>query len=232
MEGLSGDAQLIFYRPGGGYNKYPEGTAKRVYGDRAIMFQMHYSLTGRPETDRSSAGFWLAQEPPRHQVLTVGAGEKGGSGPVRIVENAEQLGTSPFATTATSPRIPPHADDFKVTGIWPIVDDVTIYGVWPHMHFRGKDMTYIISYPDGTEETMLSVPNFDFNWQMEYDFVEPLKVPAGSTVKTVGHYDNSVLNRYNPSPDQEVHWSEQSWDEMFFIFTKYTVDKNELSLED
>ena len=58
------------------------------------------------------------------------------------------------------------------------------------------------------------------------------KVPAGSTVKTVGHYDNSVLNRYNPSPDQEVHWSEQSWDEMFFIFTKYTVDKNELSLED
>ena len=232
MEGLSGDAQLIFYRPGGGYNKYPEGTAKRVYGDRAIMFQMHYSLTGRPETDRSSAGFWLAQEPPRHQVLTVGAGEKGGSGPVRIVENAEQLGTSPFATTATSPRIPPHADDFKVTGIWPIVDDVTIYVVWPHMHFRGKDMTYIISYPDGTEETMLSVPNFDFNWQMEYDFVEPLKVPAGSTVKTVGHYDNSVLNRYNPSPDQEVHWSEQSWDEMFFIFTKYTVDKNELSLED
>ena len=57
-------------------------------------------------------------------------------------------------------------------------------------------------------------------------------MPAGSTVKTVGHYDNSVLNRYNPSPDQEVHWSEQSWDEMFFIFTKYTVDKNELSLED
>jgi mono/diheme cytochrome c family protein len=231
MEGLSSDAQLIFYRPGGGYNRYPEGTAKRVYGDRPLMFQMHYTLTGKPETDRSSAGFWFAKEPPHHQVLTVGAGKLGGSGSVRIVENTEQLGTSPFATTADSPRIPANADDFKVTGIWPIVDDVTIYGVWPHMHFRGKDMTYIISYPDGTEETMLSVPNYDFNWQMEYDFVEPLKVPAGSTIKTVGHYDNSVRNRYNPSPDQEVHWSEQSWDEMFFIFTKYTVDKNDLSLE-
>ena len=31
------------------------------------------------------------------------------------------------------------------------------------MHFRGKDMTFIVSYPDGTEETILSVPNYDFN---------------------------------------------------------------------
>ena len=56
-------------------------------------------------------------------------------------------------------------------------------------------------------------------------------MPAGSTLKTIGHFDNSVKNRYNPSPDQEVHWGLQSWDEMFVIFTKYTVDKNDLSLE-
>ena len=231
LNGLTGDAQLIFYRPGGGYNKYPEGTAKRVYGDRHLMFNMHYALTGRPEIDRSSAGFWFSKEPPHHQVLTVGSGELGGSGTVRIVENTEQFGAAAFAKVATSPRIPPHADDFKVTGIWPVTDDVTIYGVWPHMHFRGKDMTYVISYPDGTEQTVLNVPNYDFNWQLEYDFVEPLKVPAGSTIKTIGHFDNSVKNRYNPSPDAEVHWGLQSWDEMFFIFTKFTVDKNVLSLE-
>ncbi len=99
------------------------------------------------------------------------------------------------------------------------------------MHFRGKDMTYIATYPDGTEQTILSVPNYDFNWQLEYDFVEPLKVPAGSTLKTIGHYDNSVKNRYNPSPDQEVQWGEQSWDEMFVIFTKFSVDKDDLRLE-
>ena len=132
---------------------------------------------------------------------------------------------------AEVPVIPPNVDDFKVTGIWPVTDDVTIYGVWPHMHFRGKDMTYVISYPDGTEETMLNVPNYDFNWQLEYDFVEPLKVPAGSTIKTIGHYDNSVKNRYNPGPDKEVYWGEQSWDEMFMIFTKYSIDKNDLRLE-
>lgn len=231
MNGFPRDAQLIFYRPGGGYNRFPEGTAKRVYGDRHLMFQMHYQLTGRPETDRSYAGFWYSKEKPHHQVLTVGAGENGGTGPVRIVEDVEQLELAAGSGLARTPNIPPHADDFKITGIWPVVDDVTIYGVWPHMHFRGKDMTYIISYPDGTEQTLLSVPNYDFNWQLEYDFVEPLKVPAGSTIKTIGHFDNSLRNRYNPSPDQEVYWGEQSWDEMFFIFTKYSVDKHDLRLE-
>ncbi len=223
------DAQLIFYRPGGGYNKYPEGTGNRVYADRLLMFNIHYALTGRPETDRSSGGLWFSREPPHHQVLTVG-GRHAGTGQVRIVENTEQLGTARTGM-ATIPRIPANAGDFKVTGIWPITDDVTIYGAWPHMHFRGKDMTYIVTYPDGAEETILSVPNYDFNWQLEYDFVEPLKVPAGSTLKTIGHYDNSVKNRYNPSPDQEVHWGEQSWDEMFIIFTKYSVDRNDLRPE-
>ena len=80
---------------------------------------------------------------------------------------------------AKTPRIPANAGDFKVTGIWPITDDVTIYGAWPHMHFRGKDMTYIVTYPDGSEETVLHVPNYDFNWQLEYDFVEPPEGAGG-----------------------------------------------------
>ena len=162
-------------------------------------------------------------------MITAGAGENGGSGSVRIVENVEQIAVIPGARAVQSPVIPPHDGDFKVSGIWAITNDITLYGVWPHMHFRGKDMTYVVSYPDGTEETVLNVPNFDFNWQMEYDFVEPLKVPAGSTIKTVGHFDNSVKNRYNPSPDQEVAWGEQSWDEMFFMFAKYSIDKNILN---
>ena len=224
----------MFYTPGRGFNKYPEGTAKRVHADRYIMFNSHYTLTGRPEVDNSKAGFWFSKEQPHHQVLTVHTGRGGGTGRVRIVEGTEQLAgprNSGTHHSVTMPVIPPNVDDFKVTGIWPVIDDVTIYGVWPHMHFRGKDMTYIISYPDGTEVTMLNVPNYDFNWQLEYDFVEPLKVPAGSTIKTVGHYDNSIKNRYNPAPDKEVYWGDQSWDEMFQIFTKYSIDKLDLRLE-
>ena len=42
--------------------------------------------------------------------------------------------------------------------------------------------------------------------------------------RAVGYYDNSVKNRYNPSPDKEVYWAEQSWDEMFNPFFEYGVE--------
>ena len=130
------DSQLVFYTPGRGFNKYPEGTAKRVHADRYIMFNSHYTLTGRPEVDNSKAGFWFSKEQPHHQVLTVSSGSGGGTGPVRIVEGTEQLVTDQEGRGLTTmPVIPPHVEDFRVTGIWPVTDDVTIYGVWPHMHF-------------------------------------------------------------------------------------------------
>ena len=80
------DQLLLFYAPGSGFAKYPEGTGKRVYGDRYIVFDNHYTLTGRPEKDRSMGGFWFTKEKPTHQVITTS-----GSGRVRIIENTEQL---------------------------------------------------------------------------------------------------------------------------------------------
>ena len=126
------------------------------------------------------------------------------------------------------PRIPviPAGDpDWAITGITAFQDDVTLYILWPHMHLRGKDMTFVVTYPDGREEVILHVPNYDFNWQLPYELDAPLRIPAGSTMKTIGHFDNSIQNRYNPAPDKEVYWDEQSWDEMFNGRIDYTVDK-------
>ena len=50
----------------------------------------------------------------------------------------------------------------------------------PHMHVRGKDMTYIAHYPDGTTETLLSVPKYDFNWQITYELATPKVLPKGT----------------------------------------------------
>ena len=98
------------------------------------------------------------------------------------------------------------------------------------MHTRGKEMTYLLTYPDGREEVLLSVPNYDFNWQIFYELKEPLKIPAGSTIKTIGSYDNSPANKWNPAPQKEVYWSEQSWDEMYSGFIDISVDKRDLRL--
>ena len=133
---------------------------------------------------------------------------------------------------ARIPVIPPHDPDWSITAITAFKDDVTVYYLYPHMHLRGKDMTFVATYPDGREEVVLHVPNYDFNWQFQYELAEPLKLPAGSTIKTIGHFDNSVRNRYNPAPDKEVYWAEQSWDEMFNGRIDFSVDKLDLRLEE
>jgi hypothetical protein len=99
------------------------------------------------------------------------------------------------------------------------------------MHTRGKEMTYVLTYPDGREQVLLSVPNYDFNWQIFYELKEPLKVPAGSTIKIVGSYDNSAANKWNPAPHKEVYWSEQNWDEMYAGFLEISIDKMDLRLK-
>jgi hypothetical protein len=97
------------------------------------------------------------------------------------------------------------------------------------MHLRGRDLKWVVTWPDGHEETLLSVPNYDFNWQLQYELVAPVKLPAGSKIAAIAHFDNSVKNKYNPSPEKEVYWAEQSWDEMFSPFIEYTVDSLDLA---
>ena len=93
------------------------------------------------------------------------------------------------------------------------------------MHLRGKDMTFSVTYPDGREEILLSVPQYSFNWQVIYAFDEPIKLPAGSMLRAVAHYDNSAKNKFNPAPDQELPWGGQSWHEMYFPYFDLAVTK-------
>jgi hypothetical protein len=99
--------------------------------------------------------------------------------------------------------------------------DAVVLSLLPHMHFRGKSFQFRAVYPDGRSEVLLSVPRYDFNWQHTYVLKEPLRVPAGTRIECVAHYDNSSGNPYNPDPDKEVRWGEQSWEEMMLGVVGY-----------
>ena len=103
------------------------------------------------------------------------------------------------------------------------LEDAELVNMFPHMHVRGKDMTYQLTYPDGRTETILSVPHYDFNWQLGYDVAQPIKIPKGTRMKVTAHFDNSANNKFNPDPTKEVHWGEQTWEEMMIGFFTYTV---------
>ena len=84
-------------------------------------------------------------------------------------------------------------------------------------------MRYSAIWPDGTRSVLLSVPNYDFNWQMKYSLREPLLLPAGTRILVEGSFDNSSLNLANPDPNREVVWGNESWDEMFIGYFNYSL---------
>jgi hypothetical protein len=224
----AGAFKLIGQAPGKGYERHFAGTAKRVSPGMYFQFNMHYQPTGRPEKDRSMLGLWFAKVPVTREVLTKGVIDTvfvGGKdiGETRLVNGRE------VKTRGKIPNIPPNVDNWEIAGEMTVKQDITIYAFAPHMHLRGKDIKYILVWPDGRKQTLLNVPKFDFNWQLHYELEQPLKVPAGSKMVAIAHYDNSLKNRYNPAPQKEVYWSEQSWDEMFIPWFEYTVDAADLT---
>ena len=93
----------------------------------------------------------------------------------------------------------------------------------PHMHLRGKDMDIRVEYPTGESEMLVSVPRFDFNWQMVYYEAKPRLLPKGTKIKLDAHWDNSANNRMNPDPKATIKWGDQSWDEMIFAWIGVVV---------
>ncbi len=231
---LAGADKIISYVPGRGYERYPDGYAKRVPAGKYVRWVMHYNPTGQPETDRSKLGLWWAKGPVRQEVLNLQAGDpvpgSGGRG-LYFAQGKEVLYESDDTTgrRGKTPVIPPYIADFKMMGITPVNEPITLYALTPHMHLRGKSMKWWVTYPDGREEVILDVPNFDFNWQIQYELATPLKIPAGSKITNVAIYDNSINNKWNPAPEKEVYWSEQSWDEMYQPTTQFSVDSQDLT---
>ena len=132
--------------------------------------------------------------------------------PVRFRDSATGLAVQPrFVIPAGDPNA-------EVKAVAEIRQDTLLTSLTPHMHVRGKDMTYIAHLPDGTSETLLSVPKYDFNWQHEYVFATPLILPAGTKLNAKAWYDNSAANKSNPDPKKDVWWGDQTWEEMMIGF--------------
>lgn len=221
------------YIPGVGADVARPGQAREIRGDlfKYIVWNLHYQATGEPETARPSIGVWWAPKQEKNTVVrSLGMRESTSEGRQLVApppgtisrdDAPQQVGQGLNPLLAP---IPPNDPNWTVTGIGAFQNDSTIQSLFLHMHVRGKDVTFVLTYPDGREEILLRVPNYKFDWQFEYQLATPLKVPAGSTVKAIARYDNSPANKLNPAPHKEVYWSEQSWDDMFLLSVKYTQD--------
>lgn len=197
----------IIVRPYGGIapgnipKTYRDGYSEKAKAGQDVTWNMHYHKEPGPGTgmwDQSSLGvvFYPEGYEPEHVLNTVPLG--------------------PFGF-----EIPPHAKDYAASAEYTFPKDALISRMMPHMHYRGTKVLYELSYPDGESETLLSVPEYDFNWQTIYRFKEPKQVPAGTTVKLTGWWDNSEDNPFNPDPNRAITWGEATHEEMLFGWLTY-----------
>jgi hypothetical protein len=188
------DEELIAgFLPGDSAHSLESGRARLLKAGADLVLMMHYTTNGKATTDRSRVGIIFAKEPPRQRARRY------------IIENFRF-------------RIPPNDPNFKVTSRVFLDSDVILLSLTPHMHFRGKSFTYRAVYPNGRTETLLDVPRYNFNWQLTYELTRPLTLPKGTQIVCTAYYDNSRNNPFNPDPQREVPWGEQTSDEMMSAF--------------
>jgi peroxiredoxin len=181
-----------------------EGMAKRVPAGSRLLFQIHYTPNGTPQMDQSSVGLVFADpKTVKKEVST---------------------------EMAVNPKfvIPPHADNHRVDAQATFDQDILLLSMTPHTHLRGKAFKYEAIYPDGSQEILVDVPHYDFNWQNTYILTKPKLLPKGTQIHCVAYYDNSTKNRSNPDPNATVRWGDQTWEEMMIGYFNMTPAKQDL----
>lgn len=202
------DAEFITgYVPGGEAMMLDAHQGFKIRKGARLVLQIHYVTTGEEATDQTQIGFVFPKERVKKEVKHF------------------RVTTGNFAITPFAPHHP-------VEATRQLAGNATGIGMFSHMHLRGKDMIFEAIYPDGKSEPILAIPNYNFDWQMNYRWApDTKKFPAGTKIRCVAHYDNSPFNPYNPDPSATVKEGDQTYEEMMFGFFFYTLDDELLDLE-
>ena len=178
--------------------------AYKIPGGSSLVLQIHYTTTGKEEQSLISVGFRYPQK-----------------GVDKITHHL-----------LLDPRdiaIPPGDPMWRLSAAQTIPASVTLLGMFAHLHVRGRDMTFIAETAGGQRETLLQIPNYNFDWQLAYECRN--RLPAGTKIEAIAHFDNSKFNVYNPDPDRKVPYGAQTYDEMFNGFVFWTNDDENLKLK-
>lgn len=183
---------LVGFVPGTRVSPFPDGMAKRLPAGSELVFQVHYTPIGTEQLDQSHLGLVFVDDPSEltHEVQTTSV--------VDFLFNIPPFEPNHPSTATLQTPLP----------------DCELLALSPHMHLRGKSFRFTAIYPDGQRQILLDVPNYDFNWQTDYQLTERLRLPAGTQILGEATFDNSEDNLNNPDPSKWVSFGEQTWDEM------------------
>ena len=187
------------YVPGQLPIQFDSKRAQRVPAGSKLVFQQHYTPNGSPESDTTRIGLvFMDKSEVKEELYTIALINQD----FEILPNQEDA-----VVKKTFNSLPPGGKLISIS---------------PHMHYRGKSFMATLKKTSGESETVLSVPNYDFNWQHIYEFRKPLDLSNIEAIQMEVHFDNSKNNPFNPNPEEYVVWGDQTWEEMAVGFFNVT----------
>ncbi|MCC6235176.1 MAG: tetratricopeptide repeat protein [Verrucomicrobiales bacterium] len=178
------------WQPGAAPRRIPEGLAWTLLPGSDLVIQMHLQPLGRIETIESEIGFYFTDQAPTQQ-------------PVKIALNNFDIDLPPGSMSNVV------RDSFTLPG------QADLLGLLPHTHYLGRRIESIAHLPDGTQRPLFLIPDWDFNWQGDYQFKNPVRLPSGTRIEMAITFDNSTNNARNPfSPPRHTRYGPNTTDEM------------------
>lgn len=176
----------------------PADVPELLHGNATLVLQVHYHPIGRAETDRTSVALYFTSRKPTRTIMDVPLGSN------RI-------------------DIPPGVRTYKVEDHFTLPVAVEAIAVNPHAHYVCREMYGYAVLPDGSRRTLIRIPRWDFDWQQQYTYATPLRLPEGTRLEMEFTYDNSDANPRNPNhPPKRVVWGPGSADEMAGLHIEVT----------
>jgi Tfp pilus assembly protein PilF len=192
----SPDGHFIGWTPGKVPYMGPESIAWRLPAGADLVLMLHLMPGDTPQEITSQLALYFSTNPPSQEPVMLRLGSK-------------------------AMDIQPDASNYQIDDELLLPVDVEVLSIYPHAHYLGKTITATATLPDGSTQTLLHIPSWDFQWQDEYRYARPLHLPRGTAVRMRFTYDNSGTNPHNRHrPPQRVLWGPQSTDEMGYLWVQ------------
>jgi mono/diheme cytochrome c family protein len=190
LPGMLLPGSLAAWAPGRDPLPLPDGLSLPWKNGTDFIMQLHYHPGGKPETDQSSFGLYFTDQPPQRSLYDL-----------MLIDKKID--------------IPPGEARYQTRDEFTLPIDMDLFGLFPHMHMIGREIRLTAHPADGEPFPLLTIADWDFNWQTDYQFVKPVRIAAGTRLVLEAVHDNSAENPRNPfHPPRRITWGEQTSNEM------------------
>jgi hypothetical protein len=206
---------LSGWGPGVGARLYPEGSGALILPNTRVVLQMHYSiLNDGPQPDQTRVAFQLEDtvEFEAGYLPILDPNWPGNPDSMLIPAGDPEVTHEHVGDPTASPLLSEFVPGANAS------EGIVLHSILPHMHKLGKSMFVRVERQDGTLDPMVEISRWDFDWQGEYVFEEPLAVYPGDVIRLSCTWDNSAENQPviqgEVREPEDVRWGEGTYDEM------------------